>query len=154
MTHRRGIVGLILAGVLLAAAGAVSLAQARPHCTMRGGSGDDVKAGSPARDVICTRGGDDIVSGLQGRDLIKGGRGADKAEGNLGNDVLKGGRGNDIVKGNLGKDVVKGGRGNDRVVTADGTKHNDVADGGKGKGDVCIVDKGDKTKSCETVKIG
>lgn len=129
-------------------------AQGRARCTLRGTSGANLALlGTNSRDVICAKAGNDNVVARGGRDLVRAGRGDDRVEGNEGADVIKGNRGADVLEGNLGKDRVKGGPGNDRVVTADAVRGNDKALGGKGKDDICVIDKRDRTRGCETVRV-
>ena len=129
-------------------------AQGRARCTVKGTrNGDLALVGTDSRDVICAKAGADNVVARAGRDLVRAGRGDDKVEGSDGADILKGNRGADVLEGNLGKDRVKGGTGNDRIVTADAVRGNDKAVGGKGKDDTCVIDKGDRTRGCETVRV-
>jgi Ca2+-binding RTX toxin-like protein len=127
---------LVVAGVLLGTtmlAGAQS-APARSRCTLRGTSGDDRLIDTAGASVICAFGGNDLVEGGPAADRIFGGKGGDRLE------------------GNEGKDVVRAGRGADTIVLADGVAGNDRAVGGPGR-DTCYIDRGDRTRSCETKTI-
>lgn len=72
--------------------------------TIVGTSGDDVRGGTPARDVLVGLAGDDKLSGRGGNDLICGGSGEDSLKGGNGNDILKGGPGEDALHGGAGED--------------------------------------------------
>jgi Ca2+-binding RTX toxin-like protein len=126
---------LIVAGILLGATmliGAPS-APARTRCTLKGTSGDDHLIDTAGASRICALGGNDVVeAGPQ-------------------NDVVLGGGGSDRLEGNEGRDVVKGGRGADTIVLTDGAA-GDRAHGGPGK-DTCYIDRGDRTRGCETKTI-
>jgi Ca2+-binding RTX toxin-like protein len=91
-------------------------------CTITGGPGDDVLAGTEGDDVICGLAGNDVIRGLDG------------------DDVLDGGPGNDRVDGGRGVDFVLGGPGNDRLLTRDGRRED--VDGGPGT-DLGRVDPSD-----------
>jgi Ca2+-binding RTX toxin-like protein len=76
---------------------------------------------------------DNIICGRAGNDIIYG---------NDGNDSLYGGEGDDTQRGNDGDDFLK---------STDHVGANDLDDGGNND-DVCVVDQGDSTTSCETVE--
>lgn len=136
MILRPRIIRLIVAGILLSTTMLVgaSSAPARSRCTLKGTSSDDHLVDTAGASVICALGGNDIVeAGPQ-------------------NDVVLGGRGGDRLEGNEGKDLVKGGRGADTILIADGVAGNDRAFGGPGN-DTCYVDRGDRTRGCETKTI-
>ena len=135
MLQRPRIIRLAIAGMLLATTLliAVPSAPARARCTVKGTSGDDHLIDTAGASRICALGGDDIV------------------EAGPGNDVVLGGTGSDHLEGNEGKDVVNGGRGADTIVLADGVA-GDRAVGGSGK-DTCYIDRGDRTRGCETKTI-
>jgi Ca2+-binding RTX toxin-like protein len=108
--------------------------------TIIGTEGNDVRTGSPGRDVIVALGGNDSLSGLAGKDVICGGPGKD---------TLKGGKGKDTLLGQKGKDTLKGGGGKDTLL---GQKGKDTLKGGGGK-DLCKGGKGNDTASkCEVEK--
>jgi Ca2+-binding RTX toxin-like protein len=136
MVQYARITRLIVAGILLGTTmliGAPS-APARTRCTLKGTSGDDTLVDTAGASRICALGGNDVVeAGSQ-------------------NDVVLGGGGSDRLEGNEGRDVVKGGRGADTIVLADGVARNDRAYGGPGK-DTCYIDRGDRTRGCETKTI-
>ena len=136
MLHRPRIIRLSIAGMLLATTMffAAPSAPARARCTLRGTSGDDHLIDTAGASRICALGGNDI------------------AEAGPQNDVVLGGKGGDSLEGNEGKDLVKGGRGADTIVVSDGVAGNDRAFGGPGK-DTCYIDRGDRTRSCETKTI-
>jgi Ca2+-binding RTX toxin-like protein len=135
MFLRPRIIRLIVAGILLCTTMFIAApsAPAKPRCTLKGTSGDDHLVDTAGASVICALGGNDIVeAGPQ-------------------NDVVFGGKGSDRLEGNEGKDVVKGGRGADTIVVAEGVA-GDRAFGGPGR-DTCYIDRGDRTRGCETKTI-
>jgi glucose/arabinose dehydrogenase len=94
---------------------------ARPTCkgvraTIVGTAGNDLRRGTPRRDVIAGLGGNDRLSGLAGNDVICGGTGRDVLKGGRGRDILRGGIGKDTLRGGPGRDILKGGPGKDRLV--------------------------------------
>ena len=135
MLQRPRTIRLIVAGILLGTTMwmAAPSAPAKPRCTVKGTSGDDHLVDTAGASRICALGGDDIV------------------EAGPGNDVVLGGRGSDHLEGNEGKDVVNGGRGADTIVVTDGVA-GDRAVGGPGK-DTCYIDRGDRTRGCETKTV-
>jgi len=135
MLQRPRIIRLAIAGMLLATTLFIAApsAPARARCTVKGTSGDDHLIDTAGASRICALGGDDIV------------------EAGPGNDVVFGGTGSDHLEGNEGKDVVNGGRGADTIVLADGVA-GDRAVGGSGK-DTCYIDRGDRTRGCETKTV-
>ena len=137
MIPRLRIMRLVVAGILLGTTmlAVAPSAPARTRCTLRGTSGDDRLIDTAGASVICALAGDDLVEGGPAADRIFGGKGSDRLE------------------GNEGKDVVRGGRGADTIVVADGVARNDRALGGPGR-DTCYIDRGDRTRSCETKTIG
>jgi Ca2+-binding RTX toxin-like protein len=62
---------------------------------------------------------------------------------------LSGGAGGDLVNSGSGRDRVAAGTGNDRVLARDHAA--DTIDCGPGR-DVAIVDRVDRTRSCEQVR--
>ncbi len=97
--------------------------------------------GSIAGDKIKGRGGDDKLNGRDGDDCINGGGGADRIKGDTGADKLVGGRGRDRLIGGADDDVLRSARGGrDRVRC------------GKGE-DKAVVDRRDRTRGCERVKV-
>jgi Ca2+-binding RTX toxin-like protein len=84
--------------------GAASVACNGKPATVVGTNGNDVRKGTPGRDVMAGLGGNDKLSGLEGNDVICGGGGKDK---------LNGGKGKDALLGQGGKDTCKGSKGND-----------------------------------------
>jgi Ca2+-binding RTX toxin-like protein len=58
------------------------------------------------------------------------------------------GNGNDSLTGNILANTLRGGNGNDILDVLDGIDGNDVADGTGGQ-DICVIDDGDTTVSCE-----
>jgi len=135
MLQRPRIIRLIVAGILLGTTMLIAApsAPARPRCTVKGTSGDDHLVDTAGASRICALGGNDIV------------------EAGPRNDVVLGGRGSDHLEGNKGKDVVNGGRGADTIVVTDGVA-GDRAVGGPGK-DTCYIDRGDRTRGCETKTV-
>ena len=135
MLQRPRIIRLAIAGMLLATTMFIAApsAPAKPRCTVKGTSGDDHLVDTAGASRICALGGNDIVeAGPQ-------------------NDVVLGGKGSDHLEGNEGKDVVNGGRGADTIVLTDGAA-GDRAVGGPGK-DTCYIDRGDRTRGCETKTV-
>ncbi len=145
-------------------------------------SGADILNGTLNPDVICGLGGDDQINGLQGDDTLFGDQcdnarllralddGNDVLNGSEGDDSLFGSGGNDTLNGDEGKDSLAGGDGNDRLNggsgknTYQGESGNDNINAankvkkekvncGPGKKDKATVDKKDKTKGCEKVKV-
>lgn len=135
MLQRPRIIRLSIAGMLLATTMFIAApsAPARARCTLRGTPGEDHLIDTAGASRICALGGNDIV------------------EAGPRNDVVLGGGGSDRLEGNEGKDVVKGGRGADTIVLTDGAA-GDRAFGGPGK-DTCYIDRGDRTRSCETKTV-
>jgi RTX calcium-binding nonapeptide repeat (4 copies) len=84
--------------------------------TIVGTNGNDVRSGTPGKDVIAGLGGSDTLSGLAGNDVICGGGGKDLLKGGKGNDKLYGQKGKDTLKGGPGNDKLKGGAGKDKQV--------------------------------------
>jgi Ca2+-binding RTX toxin-like protein len=113
------------------AAGAAPLTCKGAQATIIGTDGDDVRTGSPGRDVIVGLAGNDTLSGLAGKDVICGGSGKDRLKGGKGNDFLSGQKGNDTLKGGPGKDKLSGKKGKDLCIGGPGT---------------------DKAKGCERTK--
>lgn len=69
-------------------------------------------------------------------------------------DSIFGLKGGDVIDANTffsDKDALHGQEGRDRLLSNDGDG-SDVVKGGPGK-DTCIVDKGDRRKSCEVVRV-
>lgn len=97
--------------------------------------------------VVRGTGKNDNLVGTPCRDGMLGHKGNDLMLGAAANDVLLGGRGRDRLDGGTGTDVLRGGFNNDILVSNDGTP-GDRLIGGQGQ-DLCIIDPGDKAKSCE-----
>ena len=103
------------------------------RATIVGTEGNDVRTGTPGRDVMLglegndtLRGlaGNDVICGAKGNDTLNGGKGKDTLLGQKGNDKLKGGPGKDKLSGKNGKDTLKGGGGRDLCI---GGEANDSA---------------------------
>ncbi len=90
---------------------------------------DELHLGTPAADVIDSRGGNDNVFGDDGDDTLYGGDGDDHLVGGDGNDAIWGGAGNDTLAGGDGDDQLFGGDGDDDL---DGGAGADVLAGGAG----------------------
>lgn len=131
----RGLIGLIVAGLVAATLPLVAATAAPPvRCagvpaTIVGTPGNDVLIGTSGRDVIVGRGGDDVIDGLSGRDLICGGSGADTIDAGPGSDHVRGQGGDDAIAGGAGADVLVGGSGDD---TIRGNRGSDVIYGSAG----------------------
>jgi hypothetical protein len=108
-------------------------------CTVAGGDGDDLLAGTASDDVICGLGGDDRIDGRGGDDTLYGDGGDDRLAGGAGADTAYGDEGDDRLGGDDGDDVLAGGPGADRL---DGGAGADHAEGGGG-GDRCGGDAAD-----------
>lgn len=115
-----------------------------------GTSGNNTFTGTSGNDTLYGEGGNDKLWGGAGNDTLFGGPGNDILLGGAGNDTLNGGAGNDTLTGGTGRDTLLGGAGKDTLNTRDG-KGADTANCGAGK-DTALVDKGDKTRGCETIK--
>jgi uncharacterized repeat protein (TIGR01451 family) len=102
-----------------------------------GTAGDDVICGSAGPDRISGGGGNDVIFGLGGADLLSGGEGNDR-----------------LVGGGGGIDRLSGGAGDDVLIITDGTGDDLAAGGPHVTGDSCIVDVGDATADCESVRSG
>jgi Ca2+-binding RTX toxin-like protein len=117
--------------------------------TIVGTEGNDVRVGTPGRDVMLGLGGNDRLVGLAGNDVICGAKGRDTLKGGPGNDFLSGQKGNDKLFGGKGRDKLSGKKGKDLLV---GGKGNDKLKGGGGR-DLCIGGKANDTASkCEVEK--
>lgn len=147
-------VGVVIAGMLLAATTLVGVGGAQPPgCTQVGTPGNDELRGGPGRDVLCGlggsdelygKGGNDVLYGGDGRDFLDGGRGDDGLIGGAHNDQGFGGNGNDEYDAGMGNDYGYGGPGADRQFGGLGADwlygwsgHGDLVNGGAGN-DVCL----------------
>jgi Ca2+-binding RTX toxin-like protein len=90
---------------------------------IEGGSGNDVKSGTAAADVIYGYGGNDILRGESGNDRLFGGNGWDILYGGSGNDKLYGEGGTDTLKGEGGNDTLQSGSGIAYLYGGDGSDH-------------------------------
>jgi Ca2+-binding RTX toxin-like protein len=131
------------------AAGIAALTCRGQQATIVGTNGNDVRTGTPSRDVMLGLEGNDTLSGLGGNDVICGAKGNDTLKGGQGKDTLLGQKGSDTLKGGGGKDKLSGKKGNDRLKGAGG---NDKLKGGGGS-DTCIGGKAnDSASKCEVEK--
>ena len=131
----------------------------------------DNLVGGSDDDEICGLGGDDTIRGLAGDDKLWGdgcNRAGPAATG--GGDKLFGGSGDDALYGAAGKDNLVGDEGNDRLIDRVGKNRfaagpgNDLIDArngkrdrldcGAGTRDRARVDKRDRPRGCETVRVG
>jgi Ca2+-binding RTX toxin-like protein len=151
---------------------------------LTGTGGNDVICGLGGNDELHGVAGNDTIYGDAGNDYIEGGSGNDTSYGDAGNDYIEGGSGNDILYGAKGDDIVHGRAGDDFIdggdnkdylvgdegsdnlygqgerdvlITLDGVKGNDLANGGPGFViDLCIIDSGKKNRdtkiNCEKSK--
>jgi RTX calcium-binding nonapeptide repeat (4 copies) len=111
--------------------------------TIIGTNGDDVRSGTPARDVMVGLGGNDTLSGLEGDDAICGGAGKDTLNGGPGNDTVLGQKGKDTLYGEAGHDALLGQKGKDTLY---GQAGNDALEGNKGNDNLFGGEGGDKLK--------
>jgi Ca2+-binding RTX toxin-like protein len=125
--------------------------------TLKGLRGDDCVFGGVGSDHLTGARGDDR---LLGDDSARGVGGNDRVSGNGGDDLLVGGNGNDRLSGGVGKDRLVGGpgrnrllggRGNDRLRAANGSF--DKVNCGRGRHDVARVDRIDRVRGCERVRV-
>ncbi|HEY7384444.1 MAG TPA: calcium-binding protein [Beijerinckiaceae bacterium] len=106
--------------------------------TINGTSGNDVRVGGAAADLIRGFAGNDRLFGRGGNDRIFGGTGNDDLFGESGNDLLVGGSEDDTLDGGSGNDRLFGESGNDRLFGGigndqlSGGDQNDRLDGGSG----------------------
>jgi hypothetical protein len=95
--------------------------------------------------------GNNELEGTPGSDFIWGRRGDDRLRGRAGIDCLDGGLGADRVLAGPGDDErIRGGGGADRIRSHDGAS--ELVQCGRGRQDVAVVDSGDQTENCETVR--
>lgn len=93
-------------------------------------------------------------AGAGGRCLLssRGGDGADDLRGTRASERIVGRRGGDRILAGGGRDCISGGRGADRISTAaDGAA--DKVDCGGGRRDRARVDRADKVRECERVRV-
>jgi Ca2+-binding RTX toxin-like protein len=143
-----GIAGLMLvvvAGVALAAS--ISCAGNGKQCPV-GTNGSDQISGTQDTDIATGASGGDTIGLSGGQDFAYGDHGADNVNGESGN--------GDYVEGGKGPDTLSGGDGDNDVVNAVDQTGSDLAIGGAGINDICLIDGdnvgGDEaTGSCEKV---
>ncbi len=125
---------IFAAPVLLLLASLAVAAVFPSHCTERGTSGNDSRAGTGGSDFLCLFGGNDYGHGRGGADIVSGGSGNDTLVGGGGHDILRGWAGNDALFSvdGQGGDRIRGGLGNDR----------------------CYADHGDALFGCEVRFFG
>lgn len=95
--------------------------------------------------------GDDTFVGTSAPDRASGAKGQDRLRGRDGADCLAGQGGRDIVVGGRGADRLKGGAGNDRLRARDGIR--DLVACGRGRDDRAVVDRIDRVRRCERVRL-
>ncbi|MDQ5874671.1 MAG: hypothetical protein M3526_04735 [Actinomycetota bacterium] len=95
-----------------------------------GGPGDDLALGGTGNDTLLGRKGNDELQGSDGNDNLQGAEGGDKIFSGKGNDKTSGGFGNDKVYGDAGIDLVQGFAGDDTLGGGDGA---DKVKGGGGR---------------------
>jgi Ca2+-binding RTX toxin-like protein len=110
----------------------------------------DRHPGSALTDIVFGGRGNDVLGGGAGRDCLVGGAGRDRLSGGPGRDRLHGGTGRDRLDPGPGTDRVAAGPGNDLVITVGNMV--DTIDCGPGR-DVAIVDRLDRTRRCERVRL-
>jgi CSLREA domain-containing protein len=115
----------------------------RADCDM--GAYELVKCRDTVVNVVGTAGGDTLL-GSGRSDSILALAGADEVFGN-GDDVICGGGGGDTIRGGGGNDLLFGQDRGDTLITRDGVRGNDLANGGAGI-DTCRTDAEDRKVSC------
>lgn len=113
----------------------------------------DLIVGTDRADRLIGGGTGESIRGLRGADRISGAAGVDCLDGGPGRDRAAGGPGDDLITGGRGRDRLSGGGGNDRIDARDGHGGDRVNCGGGGR-DIAYVDRGDRTRNCETVGRG
>ena len=116
----------------------------RADCDM--GAYELVKCRDAVVNVVGTAGGDTLL-GSGRSDSILALAGADEVFGNGGDDVICGGGGKDTIRGGGGNDRLFGQDRGDTLITRDGVRGNDLANGGSGT-DTCRTDAEDRKVSC------
>ncbi|MGH2953505.1 MAG: CocE/NonD family hydrolase C-terminal non-catalytic domain-containing protein [Solirubrobacterales bacterium] len=106
--------------------------------------------GRCAIEVRGTKRADRLIGTSLG-ERIRGRKGRDRLDGRGGRDCVSGGKGRDRVEGGRGRDLLKGGRGNDRLKAADGKR--DRVRCGPGRRDRATVDRRDRVRGCEHVRV-
>ncbi len=101
-----------------------------------------------------------ITDPRRGPGPLKSGRCANKQLGTPKRDVLRGTKrgdrlrgfaGRDLLVGRAGRDCLDGGRGNDRILARGGGRDSVVC--GAGNRDVAVVDRRDRVRGCEIVRL-
>ena len=115
-----------------------------------GGGGGNPHGGPCGNREVGTKGADRLKGTRLGDRLI-GRRGADVLFGYSGADCLKGNGGPDRLRGGAGPDKLFGGVDQDRLFARDGTR--DLVRCGVGRHDLAVVDRKDKVRGCEVVKL-
>ena len=111
----------------------------------------DKLTGGGDGDVIVAFAAGDRLRGQGGHDCLVGGTGADQLEGEDGNDRLTGGKGRDLLIDKQGFNAFYGGSGGDVIVARNGVR--EPVRCGPGV-DRAIVDRRDRTRSCEILSRG
>jgi hypothetical protein len=115
-----------------------------------GGPGRDTLVGTPGGDRMRGLRGDDRIRGLAGDDCLLGNKGRDQVSGGTGDDSIGGGNSADRLTGGPGADAIKAGSGHDRISARDGSRDTVKCGGGR---DTVTVDRRDKVKGCEVVRL-
>ena len=131
--ERRGVL-LIASVVVMVAVGAVVALAANVTC--QGGN----CLGTNQADIIAGSNQADFITAASGNDTVNARGGADQINGDRGNDTLNGGGGGDYLEGGRGANTVNGQGGNGDVINVVDGDSNDIAVGGDGENDSCIID--------------
>jgi Ca2+-binding RTX toxin-like protein len=126
MTKRIALVlGTVVALVLVVAAGVAFAA---------------VLTGNQNANTISGTSADDDITGAAGNDTLRGRAGNDTMFGDSGDDDMNGNAGTDHLQGGTGINTVNGGLGDADIVSVVDGDSDDIAIGGAGNNDTCIVD--------------
>nr|MBA2522243.1 hypothetical protein [Solirubrobacterales bacterium] len=105
----------------------------------------------PCTTKVAGTAGPDRLRGSDASERLLGRPGADRIDGRSGRDCVIGGRGRDRLEGGPGHDRIRGQGGGDRISARDGLR--DHVDCGVGRSDLAIVDRKDRVRRCETVRV-
>jgi len=145
---RRAVLLLVIAGVVLAAAGGVALAVNKTCFGATGPSGSLTPDCVGTRDADTLTAGDDNdhnIAGMEGSDIITGGGFHDKIYGDEGNDSIT------DNEDTFDLDLIYGDEGNDTINVQEGRTGEDTVNCGPGAKDRVFFDQGTDTisRTCE-----